>query len=78
MLSLHKTKVGPKGQVTIPKELRDRFHIKEGEEVIILPSPDGIIIKHPKVILRGYLRDKLDIKGIESDVKKLRLKWRLE
>ena len=29
-------KVGPKGQITIPKEGRDMFDIKEGETLIVL------------------------------------------
>jgi AbrB family looped-hinge helix DNA binding protein len=29
-------KVGPKGQITIPKEIRDLFEIKEGETLVML------------------------------------------
>ena len=29
-------KVGPKGQITIPKEARDMFDIKEGETLMVL------------------------------------------
>ena len=29
-------KVGPKGQITIPKEARDMFDIKEGETLLVL------------------------------------------
>lgn len=29
-------KVGPKGQITIPKEAREMFDIKEGETLMIL------------------------------------------
>ena len=29
-------KVGPKGQITIPKEARDMFDIKEGETLMFL------------------------------------------
>jgi AbrB family looped-hinge helix DNA binding protein len=77
MITLHKTRVGPKGQITIPKELRDMYHLREGEEVLILPSDDGILIKHTKVILRGYLKGKINAKSIENDVKTLRSRWRL-
>ncbi len=73
----HKSRVGPKGQITIPKELRDIYHLKEGEEVLILSSDDGILVKHTKANLRGFLKGMLDVKGIEDDVKELRLKWRL-
>ena len=29
-------KMGPKGQITIPKEARDMFDIKEGETLMVL------------------------------------------
>ena len=33
---LASVKVGPKGQITIPKEARDMFDIKEGETLMVL------------------------------------------
>ena len=33
---LGSVKVGPKGQITIPKEARDMFDIKEGETLMVL------------------------------------------
>lgn len=39
-----KVKVSPKGQVVIPKPLRDRFGIKEGEEVQVEESKRGILV----------------------------------
>lgn len=69
--------VGPKGQVTIPKELRERYHLLEGEEVLILPSTEGVLVKHPPGSLRGRLRGKIDLKGLEADIKEIRGQWRL-
>ena len=38
-------KVGPKGQITIPKEAREMFDIKEGETLMVLGDKDrGIAI----------------------------------
>ena len=38
-------KVGPKGQITIPKEARDMFDIKEGETLMVLGDKNrGIAI----------------------------------
>ena len=38
-------KVGPKGQITIPKEAREMFDIKEGETLMVLGDKDkGITI----------------------------------
>jgi AbrB family looped-hinge helix DNA binding protein len=39
-----KAKVSPKGQVVIPKPLRDKFGIKEGEEVLVEESKKGILV----------------------------------
>ncbi|QAU12182.1 AbrB/MazE/SpoVT family DNA-binding domain-containing protein [Halorubrum sp. BOL3-1] len=43
----HKRKVGDRGQVTIPKELRDRRGIEGGDEVEFVEVNDEIIIKPP-------------------------------
>ena len=38
-------KVGPKGQITIPKEAREMFDIKEGETLMVLGDKNrGIAI----------------------------------
>ena len=38
-------KVGPKGHITIPKEAREMFDIKEGETLMVLGDKDkGIAI----------------------------------
>lgn len=69
--------VGPKGQVTIPKELRERYHLLEGEDVIVLASADGVLIKHPPTSLRGRLKGKINIQGLEEEIKRIRKQWRL-
>jgi AbrB family looped-hinge helix DNA binding protein len=38
-------KVGERGQVTIPKELRERFGIKGGDDVVIHEEADKLIIE---------------------------------
>ena len=43
-----KTKVGPKGQVVIPKDIRDKIGIKEYSEVIVDILDDSVIIKKLK------------------------------
>ena len=48
---LMKTLVTSKGQVTIPKELRDQFGIKPGTRVDFAPSEDGIRLR--KVVDRS-------------------------
>ena len=40
-------KVGPKGQIVIPKVFREAYGIKEGGEVIVEPSEKGLVIRGP-------------------------------
>lgn len=43
-----KTTVGPKGQVVIPKEIRDQVGIKEYSEVIVDIFDDSVVIRKLK------------------------------
>ena len=43
-----KTTVGPKGQVVIPKDIRDKIGIKEYSEVIVDIMDDSVIIRKLK------------------------------
>jgi AbrB family looped-hinge helix DNA binding protein len=45
-----------KGQVTIPKPIRDRLKVKEGEKVFFVMRGDEVVLK----VLRGTI---LDLKG---------------
>jgi len=36
--------VGERGQITIPKDLRDRFGIRGGDEVVVRAEEDKIVI----------------------------------
>ena len=38
-------RVGEKGQVTIPKELRDRMGIREGTEVVFESAGDTLVLR---------------------------------
>lgn len=39
------TKVSSKGQVIIPKALRDVYHWEAGQELIVVDTGDGILLK---------------------------------
>ena len=71
----HSATVSSKGQITLPKPLRERHHLKEGEVVLVLDSQDGILIRHGRSTLRGMLRDQIDDEGFERDLKRLRKEW---
>ena len=69
--------ISSKGQVTLPKELRDKYHLREGERAVILDSGDGILIKHGRVSLRGILKGKIDGDAMVDEIRKLRKEWTL-
>ena len=68
-----KRKVGPKGQVVIPKDIRDLLHIIPGSEIIIELNGNEIIIraaKNDENFLENFtktpkkLKEKIDYKKL--------------
>lgn len=44
-------KVGDRGQIVIPKEARDLFHIKPGDTLLILGEENkGLIVSRPELL----------------------------
>lgn len=61
-----KSKVGERGQVTIPKKLRARYGVEPGSEVVFEERKDGVLIKKaarkdPLRELVGLIRDEVDV-----------------
>lgn len=60
-------KISERGQITIPKRLRDRFGLNEGVEVDITPTEHGLLIqkrsvaKHPVERASGILDASVDV-----------------
>lgn len=44
------SRVRAKGQVTIPREIRERAHLKEGDPIEVEMVPEGILLKPQKVV----------------------------
>ena len=60
------SKVGERGQVTIPKSLRMRYGVRPGQEVPFEERDDGLFIRkvapdEPLRALVGRVRDELDV-----------------
>lgn len=81
------TKLSSKGQVIIPKALRNAHHWNAGLELVVIDTGDGILLKpktpfEPSVLadVAGLLKDRVEVKTdeeIQAALKKdIRSKWR--
>ncbi len=60
------SRVGERGQVTIPKALRNRYGVKPGHEVVFEEVEDGLLIRKvvrddPLRELLGRIREPVDV-----------------
>ncbi len=73
-----RTTVGPKGQVVIPKEIREKIGLKEHSKVIVDVVDDSVIIRKIKPESVSYvdfycatysrkLKKKIDLKKIAEE-----------
>jgi AbrB family looped-hinge helix DNA binding protein len=62
-------KVGPKGQVVIPKKFRDELGIEPGDEVEVSLSENGVLIQsvHATKSLRGIFSGSGMLEMLTSD-----------
>ena len=65
-------KVGPKGQVVIPKKLRDELGIEPGDEIVVSLSESGVLIQsvHKTQSLRGMFAGSGMLKILMDDRRK--------
>jgi len=65
-------KVGPKGQVVIPKKFRDELGIEPGDEVIVSLTANGVLIQslHASHSLRGMFAGSRMINMLMDDRRK--------
>ena len=77
---MYKAKISKKGQITIPKELREKFSLKENSELILVPMKDGILVRaksHGLQTLHGFFQE-LNFEEMEQSIQDERRKWRFE
>ena len=57
-------KISKRGQITIPKRMRDRYGLHQGIEVEIIPTAEGLLIRkipdglHPVERIYGIVQGK--------------------
>jgi AbrB family looped-hinge helix DNA binding protein len=86
-MTYNRSKVGQKGQVVIPKEIRDKAGIRAGSEVVVEMKGDDVLIKRSFPPSKSYvdyfitsyskkLKRKIDIKKIleEENVERTRIR----
>ena len=67
-------KVTRRGQTTIPREFREKYSIREGDELLIEDSHSGLVIRAvPKLYdLAGIDADYGTVKEVKEELEKLR------
>lgn len=66
VLSMEMAKVTSKGQITIPVSIRRRLGINEGDKLLFINSPDGVVMVNPDMLPAGQDVDSL--REAENDV----------
>ena len=69
--------VSSQGQVTLPKALRDKHHLREGDVALVLDTREGVLIRRGRRSLRGLLKGKIDTASAEREIRALRREWRI-
>ena len=76
----YESKVTSKGQITIPKDLRRKYELEEGVTVLLVPSEEGIVLKHRVVELksiRGIMKKEVNFEKASKFIREFRKEWRL-
>lgn len=81
----HVSKVTAKGQVTIPKEIRDRLGLRSGEYVVWEPRDEGVVMERARVTssedfedLAERISERFSEKGITRDEVEDAIRWARE
>jgi len=62
-------KVTSKGQITIPVSIRRRLGINEGDKILFIDSPDGVVMVNPDMLQggKGAVNSEFGIRNSEFD-----------
>lgn len=65
------TRLSSKGQVIIPKRLRDAYHWLVGQELIAIATDEGILLKPKQPFAETQLADVAGCLGYDGEAKTL-------
>ncbi|MDI6884156.1 MAG: AbrB/MazE/SpoVT family DNA-binding domain-containing protein [Hadesarchaea archaeon] len=69
------TKISSKGQLVIPKELREKYGIKAGTVVVFQEEEEGIKILSPIKLADLCGTFKIDVERAKRELEKERSEW---
>jgi AbrB family looped-hinge helix DNA binding protein len=70
------TKVGAKGQIVIPKKLREKHMLDIGKQAVIFEDVDGTIRIVSKVKISDIkININLDVRAVKKEIEKMREEW---
>lgn len=69
------TKISSKGQLVIPKELREKYGIKAGSTIVFQEEEEGLKILSPTKLVDLCGTFKIDIERAKRELEKERSEW---
>ena len=73
---MYKVRVGRKGQVMLPVNLREKINIDEGSMLEVVEHPEGILLRPLSKINVGKVVGKKQYKKIIKELDEFRERWR--
>ncbi len=61
MCKIYTPKIGPKGQMTLPKEIRNILGIQKGDRVLLKVGPEGTVVLEKAIIVSAGKKNSLQI-----------------
>ena len=58
-MTMMSVRVQAKGQVTIPKEIRDKLNVQPGDLVVFVETDTGVLVKPAAVMTDEHLREEV-------------------
>ena len=58
-MGITSVRVQSKGQVTIPKEIREKLNVQPGDLVVFVETEDGVMVKPAAVVTNESLREEV-------------------